>query len=129
MDTLRKYQSRMSEFCNIDDLNLSERLKKTPEEKHFWNTQLIDAKIQLSRFERQRKTLDKELATKVTQDSPVILNKKALDDLVKGGLEDIDNKIQDHKFLVEWLELTTKTVSFIAQDFKNIISLKQIEEL
>lgn len=129
MELLKKYQSRMSEFCNIDDLNLSERLKKVPEEKHFWNTQLVDAKIQLGRLEKQKKTLDKDLTKKVTADSPVELNKRALGDLVKGGLADIDDKIQDQKYLVEWLELTTKTVSFIAQDFKNILTLKQIEDI
>jgi hypothetical protein len=129
MELLKKYQARMSEFCNVDDTTLSDRLKKVPEEKHFWNTQFVDSKIALWKLEKQRKTLDKGLAKKVTEDSPVELNKKALDALVKGGLEEIDDKIQEQKFLIEWLELNTKTVSFMAHDFKNIIELKKIEEI
>lgn len=129
MELLKKYQERMKEFCDIDDINLAYRLKKVPEEKHFWNTQLVDAKISLWKLEKQRKVLDKTLAKKVSEDSPVTLNKKALDSLVQGGLEEIDDKIQEQKFLVEWLELNTKTASFVAQDFKNIIELKKIEEI
>ncbi len=129
MDALEKYKARMSEFSKVTDLNLSERLMKVVEEKHFWNTQLIDAKIGLGKLEKRKKSINKDLTEKVTQDSPVELNKKSLETLVKGGLEDIEDKIQDQKYLIEFLELTTKTVTFIAQDFKNIIALKQIEEL
>lgn len=119
----------MSEFCDINDLNLADRLRKVPEEKHFWNTQLVDAEITKFKLEKRKKQLDKTLSQKVTEDSPVELNKKALGALVKGGLEEIDDKIQEQTFLIKWLELNTKTVSFMAQDFKNIIELKKIEEI
>jgi hypothetical protein len=133
MDTLQKYQARMKEFCNLDDFNLSERLRKFPEEKHFWNTQCVDAKIQLYRLEKQRKRVESDVTEKVVQDpkTPVILNKKTLEDTVNSNslVQDIDDKIRDHKFLLEWLELNLKTISFMAQDFKNILTHKQIEEL
>lgn len=119
----------MKEFVDVDDINLADRLKKVPEEKHFWNTQLIDAKILLNKLEKQRKSAGRTLTKKVTDEAQVTLNKKTLDTLVDAGLEDIDEKIQEQKFLLEWLELTTKTVSFIAQDFRNILDLKKIEDI
>lgn len=118
----------MSEFCKLDDMNLAERLKKVPEEKHFWNTQLTDAKILLWKMEKQKKVEEKELAKKVVAGSEVTITKGSLDKMVAAGLEKLDDEIKQQGFLISWLELNTKTVSFIAQDFKNIIDFKKVEE-
>lgn len=129
MDVLDQYKERLVAFTKVDDTNLSDRLKQIPAEKQFWNTQFVDAKINLFKMEKKRKSAGKTITEKIVADSEVTLNKKTLDDLVKGKLEEVDEKIQEQKFLIEWLELTAKSISFMAQDFKNIIELKKIEEI
>lgn len=120
----------MREFCNVNDTNLYDRVRKVPEEKHFWNTQLIDAKISLKTLERNKKNAELIAVKEILETEKVVtLNKTELDKRKEEKIREISEKIEDHKLLLEWLELNIKTISFISQDFKNIIDIKKIEEL
>lgn len=129
MDKFSKYKARMDAFTeNINDVDLADTLKKIPAEKHFWITQLTDARRELYKMEINKKRIEAELSGSAVSGSKVLMTKGSLDEQVKAKMEEYLEKIQDQKFLIEWLELTCKTVSFYAQDFKNIIDLKKLEE-
>ncbi len=132
MDQLRKYQARVKEFCDLNDMNLSERCRKVPEEKHFWNTQISDAKIKMYKMKKKRKTIDQTFRDGFIEsdakNGEVATTKQSLDLRVAESIAAYDEQIDEQQFLIDWLELNNKTISFIAQDFKNIIELKKVEE-
>jgi hypothetical protein len=52
-----------------------------------------------------------------------------MDDLDKSpSLETITQKIKEQEFLIEYLEKLVSNITFISQDIKNIIMLKQLQE-
>ena len=130
MDLIKRYDEQYREFTNIDEMNLESRCKRVPAEKHFWANKLIEAKREKFALLKQKKKLKDKVIKGIMSDSPVVLDKKTLDNIDNTPeLEDINEKIQEQEFLVDYLELLMKNVSFIAQDIKNIIELKKIELL
>lgn len=130
MELLLQYKKQYEEFANIDDFNLEQRAKRVPAEKHFWVARLIDTKIERERLLKQKKRLKKAIIDQMMSDSPVKLEKKLLDQIDNTDqFEDINDKLRDNELLIEYLELVVKSISFIAQDIKNIIALKELEQL
>lgn len=129
MELLKRYQEQYEAFAKIDDFNLEQTTKRVPAEKHFWVARLIDAKLEKNQLLRQKKNLRNSIVDKVLEDSPVALNKKFMDELdASPQFEYLNELIQDADMLIEYLEHVVKCVSFIAQDIKNIISLKELEQ-
>lgn len=130
MELIKRYQEQYTEFCKIDDFNLEERAKRVPAEKHFWVCRLIDAKIERGRLQKQRNTLNGTLSQKIRETSPVALNEREFNNAVNNSptLETLNEKINENAMMIEYLELLVKQVTFIAQDIKNIIMVKQLEE-
>jgi hypothetical protein len=63
------------------------------------------------------------------EESPVALNKQVMDDLDKTpSLENINQKIKEQEYLVEYLDRVVSLITFISQDIKNIISIKTLQE-
>jgi hypothetical protein len=130
MELIDRYRAQYSEFTNIDEMNLEQRAKRVPAEKHFWADKLIESKREKYALLKQKKKLKDKVIKGIMNDSPVALDKKTLDKIDDTPeLEEINEKIQEQEFLIEFLELLMKNVSFIAQDIKNIIELKKIELL
>jgi hypothetical protein len=62
------------------------------------------------------------------EESPVALNKQVLDDLDKTpSLEAINQKIKEQEYLIEYLTKIVDIITYISQDIKNIILIKQLE--
>jgi len=126
---LSKYQLQYTEFCDITDFNLEQRAKRVPAEKHFWVSRLIETKIAKGKLIKEKKKLWNDEATKMIESSPVSnITKKTLENIDTPLLSEINDKIQELEYLIEYLELLVKSVSFIAQDIKNIIDIKRLEE-
>lgn len=129
MNLFEEYTEQYKEFCNIDDFNIEDRAKKIPAEKHFWITRLIEAKKELYNLNKKKKKIKDNLTKKMVDEGVINLSKKTLDDLENTDtIEQLNEKIQDQTLLIEYLELLVKNITFISQDIKNIISLKQLEQ-
>jgi hypothetical protein len=120
-----KYSTQYREFAKIDDFNLAERAKKIPAEKHFWVERLIESKRNLIKLERKRKKVIEGVTNQLVSNSPVRVEKKTI--LESESVEKINEDIQDIKILIEFLDKVVSNISFIAQDIKNIIAIKQME--
>lgn len=129
-ETIKKYQQQYEEFCKIDDFTLEDRTKRVPAEKHFWVCRLIDAKIERDKLYRVKASTKNALQRKIMEESPVNLNKQVLDDLDKTPtLENINQKIKEQEYLIEYLEKLVSQITFIGNDIKNILELKKLQEL
>lgn len=129
-EKIKTYQKQYEEFCNFDDFNLEDRIKRVPAEKHFWVCRLIDAKIEKDKLYKQKASTKNTLQRRIQEDSPVVLNKQVLDDLDKTpSLEAINQKIKEQEYLIEYLEKLVNQITFIGNDMKNIIELRKLQEL
>lgn len=130
MELIKQYQDLYVEFCKIDDFNLEDRAKKVPAEKHFWVARLIQAKIDRDRLLKQKKGLSISLTKQVASDNRLVAaSQRDIEAMVNTSdtMEEINEKIRQQDFLVEYLELLVKQVTFIAQDIKNIIEIRKLE--
>jgi hypothetical protein len=129
-ELIKKYQSQYEEFCKIDDFNLESITKRVPAEKHFWVCRLIDAKIEKDRLIRLKNKKREDVQQKLLNESPVKLNKQFLDKIDESDvLVDLTQKIKDQDFVIEYLDLLVRQVTFIAQDIKNIVEIKRLQEM
>ncbi len=129
MEIIKRYQQQYEEFCKIDDFNLDAVAKRVPAEKHFWVCRLIDAKIEKDRLIRLKNKKREDVQQKLLQESPVKLNKQYLDKIDESdALVDLTQKIKDQEFVIEYLDLLVRQVTFIAQDIKNIVEIKKLQE-
>jgi hypothetical protein len=129
MNKFNIYNQRYQAFANITDMNMEDILKMVPDEKHFWVTELITIKNSRNVLLKKKKKLKQALTEKVIKDGIVNLNKKTLDDIENSDqFEDINNTLEEMDSLVEYLELIVKNITFIGNDFKNILTLKQLQE-
>lgn len=130
MELLKDYQTQYIEFCKIDDFNLESKAKRVPAEKHFWVARLIDAKIERERLLKKRKTRKDTLENKIRDNKDFAFNeleiKRKANEMLND--EDIAEQLRSYDFLVEYLERLVSCVNFIAQDIKNIVMIKQLEE-
>jgi hypothetical protein len=130
MEILKRYQTQYEEFCKIDDFNLESTSKRVPAEKHFWVCRLIDAKIERERLYKQKATMKHNLQQKLIKDSPVALNKQYMDEVDKSpSIESLNERIKEMDYVVEYLTRLVDNISYIAQDIKNIIEIKRLQEL
>lgn len=121
----QKYANHYREFAKITDMNLAERAKQIPAEKHFWAEKLIDAKIHLKKLQKMRGLLLAGATEKAVSKSPVRLDKSAI--LNSDAIEKNSDDIEDQELLISFLTLTMNNITYIAQDIKNIILLNQME--
>jgi hypothetical protein len=130
MEQLKKYQQQYQEFCNIDDFNLEDRAKRVPAEKHFWVCRLIDAKIEMDNLHKMKASHRTTLKQKILTESPIVLNEQVLNTQVdkSPSMDNINQKIKEHAFMIEYLEKLVNQITFIGNDIKNIISVKALQE-
>ena len=127
-ELIKKYQAQYEEFAKITDFNLEDVTRRVPAEKHFWVCRLIDAKIEKDKLYRSKASTKHTLQKRIMEESPVALNKQVLDDLDKTpSLEAINQKIKEQEYLIEYLTKIVDIITYISQDIKNIILIKQLE--
>lgn len=130
MDQIKEFQDQYIEFTKITDFNLEERAKRVPAEKHFWVARLIEAKRKHQSLSKKRKSIKDSAIKQLLKNSPVDINNKKIMDGIDNSpeLENINDEIREVEFLIEYLDLLVRQVTFIAQDIKNIIEIRKLEE-
>lgn len=128
MNILEKYQQQYEEFTKIDDFNIYEKSKKVPNEKHFWICRLIESEKEKYSLIKQKKRIKDNVIKKILRESPVTLDKKTLDKIDNSNeMEEINEKLIEIEFLIKYLDLIVKSITYIDQSFKNIINIKTLE--
>lgn len=130
-DLLEEYRTRYEEFVQIDDLNIDQKLKQVPHEKHYYVARYIDAKRDKDRLQYKLKKFYKMSEEEALKDSPVNLNKRELEQNFN-DLEDVvkvKEKIHELDYVIEYLDMVIRQITFIGNDMKNIIEWKKLEYL
>lgn len=134
MEKMKKYEEQLREDLTINDMNLTEKSFNVPHKKHYWAGKFIEESYALKEMERKKKFLEKEAVKAVNEKaavSPVDLSAVARKNMVHNldTIKDLTEKIEDQKLLVQYLEKCEKIFSFITNDIKNIVEIKQMELL
>lgn len=131
MEILERYIKEIEEDLKIDEFNIKDASLKSPGRKHFWVSRLIKHKQNLLFLENQKNQLFKQLSKELQQQSIVKLSTIVAEKAVLDSqtLKDIQNKVQEEKLIIEFLEKTEKTFSSLTYDIKNIVEIMKLEQL
>jgi hypothetical protein len=127
-----EYNQRYLAFArNVgSELNMEDALKMVPEEKHYWITELIESKKSKLDITKRKKKLKEESIKREIEGGIVNLSKQTLDKIENTDkVQEINSALEELELTIEYLEYIVKNVSFIGNDIKNILTLRQLQEL
>lgn len=132
LDKLKRYEEEIKEDLKINEMNLSDKSFNIPQKKHYWASRLITETSTLNKLIRDKKKAEREAISAVknnTELSPVKLSDTSVKRMVNttNVIQQYDEMIEDQKLLVDYLGKVEKIFSFITNDIKNIIEVKQLE--
>tara|TARA_B110000495_G_C22780634_1_gene456607 strand:- start:176 stop:574 length:399 start_codon:yes stop_codon:yes gene_type:complete len=124
MELRERYNALYADFAKIDDINLLEKLKLVPAQKHFWSARLIETKNEYYKLLRAKNKIKRALVEDKIKNSPVTvtITKSFLDKVDDDPkLEPMNERIQDVELTIEALKNHYSNITYISQDFKNIL--------
>ena len=128
MSKLEEYQQEIIEFLKFDDFNMDDRLRRIPAVKHSWIYRLVSAKIDKSKLLKAKKKIKEALIESKIATGVVNLSKTTLDGIENDvKLEDINERLAELEFLIEYLDRVVNMISWIHQDMKNRIDHRKLE--
>jgi hypothetical protein len=131
VETLKRYIEEINKDLQIDDFNLKTVQTKLPSRKHFWVARLMDAKINKSKLLAKKKQHKKELVSRLISESPIKITIQTAESAAENTLdiENINEKLKELDFIIEYLEKVEKIFSTIHWEIKNIVQINQMEQL
>lgn len=128
-ELFQKYQSQVEKDLRFNQYNVQDLTMRLPGLKHFWVGKLIEAKINLKKLEDKKKELIDTLQNKTRPE--IGLSKVSMANIVLNNdtVREINNKIEEYKIIVEYLEKVEKIFHNASFDIKNYIETIKIDEV
>jgi hypothetical protein len=126
---LAEYIEELKQDCIVDEINLKESSLLLPAKKAKWVTRLILQKNNLNKLEKDKKELVRKLTELLKEQAVVNLSVAVLKSKAEQHEKvlEIDEKIQESKNLIDFLERVEKVMSSMSFDIGNIIKIVQLE--
>ncbi len=127
--SLSKYIEELKADCVVDEINLKESALMLPAKKAKWVARLILQKNILNKLEKDKKELLNSLMERFKQESITSLSTAVLKNFAEKDISviEIDQKIEDSKNLIDFLERIEKIMSSMSFDIGNIVKIVQLE--
>jgi hypothetical protein len=131
MEQLENYIKEMGVDVELDEFNLKDVQMKLPALKHKWVGRLIRHKGDLERCISVKDKIIKEIAQEVidTATYQVTLPTAMKAAEKHSRVKDINEKIKEHRLIVEFLEKGERIFSGMSFDIKNITEIMKLETL
>ena len=128
-EVFEKYRKQVEQDLKFDEYNVQELTMRLPALKHFWVGKLVEAKISLKKLEDKKKELIDSLQSKTKPE--IGLSKSSLSNIVLNNetVREVNNKIEEYKVIVEYLEKVEKIFHSATFDIKNFIETIKIDEV
>lgn len=122
-----EYQKGIEKDLKLDDFTLDEVVKQIPSKKHFWVGRLIEAKIKLKTLENSKKEAIQQVNSR--QKASIGLSQNSVEKILNNNevVQKINDKIDEWKLIIEYLEKVEKIFSQVTYDIKNVIDMKKME--
>lgn len=129
LELFNRYQDELKKDVSVDELNLKDSALTIASIKHKWAGRLMRHKIDLNKIEKQREKAISILIDKIKEDPSIdlsvpLMRKKAENNET---VKIIDQKIDNLKIIIEYLEKIEKIVGSMTWDIKNILEVVKIE--
>lgn len=113
----------------IDRMNMDEKSLQIPSIKHYWVAELYRTKIQIQKLEKAKKERMKQV--QANQVSEIGLSKSSIMAQVNNDelIIKINDKLEELKIIVEYLEDVKYVLGRVTDDLKNRIELEKVERL
>ena len=128
-ELFEKYKNQIEKDLRFDQYNVQDLTMRLPGLKHYWVGRLVEAKITLKKLEDKKKEL---IDTLQNQAKPEIgLSKASLSNIILNNdtVKEINNKIEEYKIIIEYLEKVEKIFHSATFDIKNFIETIKIDEV
>ena len=130
-EVLGNYIQQIKADLEINQINIADVARKLPARRHHWAARLIEHKIKINDLEKQKSKILKEVAAKISKESPVLMNNKTIQNAAEGSndIQSINEQIAENKLIVEFLEQVQKNFFSASHDVRNIVDIMKLEQL
>jgi hypothetical protein len=127
--SLSNYIEELKQDCTVDEMNLKESSLLLPAKKAKWVSRLILEKNNLNRLEKDKKKQLNIVIEKIKQEAVASISAPVLRNVAEKheSVLEIDEKIEESKNLIDFLEKIEKVMSSMSFDIGNIIKIVQLE--
>jgi len=124
-----RYKRQFAEWSSINLMNIGEKTMSAVSQKQWAVARLHDTKRELVKLNKDKKKLKQEIVNKISENSPVNIDKKSMDAIDNlPQLEEMNETIKDCEFVIKYLEDVVKMYQYVNQDIKNIIDVIRLEQ-
>ena len=127
--SLSNYIEELKQDCTVDEMNLKVSSLLLPAKKAKWVSRLILEKNNLNRLEKDKKKQLNIVIEKIKQEAVASISAPVLRNVAEKheSVLEIDEKIEESKNLIDFLEKIEKVMSSMSFDIGNIIKIVQLE--
>ena len=127
--SLSNYIEELKQDCTVDEMNLKESSLLLPAKKAKWVSRLILEKNNLNRLEKDKKKQLNIVIEKIKQEAVASISAPVLRNVAEKheSVLEIDEKIEESKNLIDFLEKIERVMSSMSFDIGNIIKIVQLE--
>lgn len=129
MEILEKYGQEIAEDAAVDEINVKDVAMRLPGIKHKWVARLINHKRQLNRLEAEKEAIIEATMKKIKEKGDIQLSKNAMTAKIStlDSVKSLDEKIDEQKALVDYLEHVESIFRYMTNDIKNVIDIMKME--
>ena len=129
-ENFEKIVQDIEKDLKIDRMNMDEKSLQIPSIKHYWIAELYRSKIQIQVLEKKKKDLFKAF-TESDRVMEIGLSKDAIQRQFNATkkVQEINDKLEELKIIVEYLEDAKYVLGRATDDIKNRIELEKVERL
>lgn len=127
--SLSNYIEELKQDCIVDEMNLKESSLMLPAKKAKWVSRLILEKNNFNKLEKDKKKQLNVVIEKIKQEAVASISAPVLKNVAEKheSILEIDEKIEESKNLIDFLERVEKVMSSMSFDIGNIIKIVQLE--
>jgi hypothetical protein len=129
MEILEKYGQEIAEDTAVDEINVKDVAMRLPGIKHKWVARLINHKRQLNRLDKEKEAVIEATLKKIKEKGDIQLSKSAMTAKISTleSVKVLDEKIDEQKSLVDYLEHVESIFRYMTNDIKNVIDIMKME--
>jgi hypothetical protein len=129
MEILEKYGQEIAQDTAVDEINVKDVAMRLPGIKHKWVARLINHKRQLNRLEAEKASIIEATMKKIKEKGDIQLSKNAMTAKISTleSVKILDEKIDEQKAMVDYLEHVESIFRYMTNDIKNVIDIMRME--
>lgn len=129
MEILERYSQEIAEDTAVDEINVKDVAMRLPGIKHKWVARLINHKRQLNRLENEKESIIEATMKKIKEKGDIQLSKTAMTAKISTleSVKALEEKIDEQKALVDYLEHVESIFRYMTNDIKNVIDIMKME--